>query len=223
VEAIIVAGSHRIDIPAWVVDFESFRRWLHSGEFPEEGKICFINDKVWVDPSMEEYDSHNQVRTEIGRVLANLMKETKLGRYLTEGMRYSHPETQLSTEPDGMVISNKSLNAGRVKFVGGRDGDNTEVVGSPDILIDVVSKSSEVKDTEWAMSAYFDSGNLEYWVIDAREEDDIKFDIFKRGKNGFTATRKQAGWLKSAVPGKSFKLVQTEDDTGKPEFTLDVR
>ncbi len=38
---------------------------MHSAAFPEEGKICFINGKVWVDLSMEEYYSHNRVRTEI--------------------------------------------------------------------------------------------------------------------------------------------------------------
>ena len=44
-----------------------------------------------------------------------------------------------------------------------------------------------------------------------------------RAKKEFTATRKQGGRVKSAVLGKSFRLVQTEDDDGKPEFTLEVR
>jgi Uma2 family endonuclease len=223
VEAIIVAGSEQIEIPAWVVDFESFRRWLDSEKFPEHGKVCFINGKVWVDLSMEEFFEHGQVRAELGAVLHMLVKGAKFGRFAPEGTRYVHPETELSTEPDGMIISNEALRTGRVRLVGGAKGDHTQVIGSPEILIEVVSKSSEVKDTEWAMSSYFDAGILEYWVIDAREEDDIKFDIFKRAKNGFTATRKQAGWVKSAVLGKSFKLLQTEDATGKPEFTLEVR
>jgi Uma2 family endonuclease len=223
VEAIFVAGSGQIDIPAWVTGFESFRRWLHSGEFPEAGKVCFIDGKVWADLSMEEYFSHNQVRTEINRVLANLMKETKFGRFVAEGMRYSHTDTELSTEPDGMIVSNEALRAGRVRLVSGKEGENTELVGSPEILIEVVSRGSEVKDTEWAMSSYFDAGIAEYWVIDARDEDDNRFDVYKRGKKEFVATRKQGGWVRSAVLGESFPLVHSEDESGEGEFTLEVR
>lgn len=222
-ETVFVAGSDQVDVPAWIVDFESFRRWLHSEEFPETGKICFINDKVWVDLSMEEFFSHGQARTEIGAVLHRLVKETKFGRFAPEGTRYSHLETQLSTEPDGMIISRAALRDGRVQLVAGEKGDNTEVVGSPEILLELVSRSSEVKDTEWVMSAYFDAGILEYWFIDARDEDDIIFEIYKRGKKEFVATRKQAGWVRSGVLERSFRLTQTEDADGKPEFTLEVR
>jgi Uma2 family endonuclease len=223
VDTIVVAGSDSVSIPAWVTDYDSFCRWLHSDEFPEEGKVCFILGKVWVDLSMEEYFSHNQVRGEINRVLGNLMKETTYGRFVPEGMRYNHPETQLSTEPDGMVVSHEAMRAGRVRLTAGKEGESTILVGSPEILIEVVSESSEVKDTEWTMSAYFDAGIAEYWLIDARDEDDVRFDVYKRGKKEFAATRKSGGWVKSAVLGKSFRLVQSEDAEGKPEFTLEVR
>lgn len=216
-------GSRTVDVPAWVVDFESFRRWLHSDTFPEEGKICFINGKVWVDLSMEEFSTHNAVRTEIGRVLANLMKETKFGRFVSEGMRYGHLGSELATEPDGMIVSHAAMNDGRVQLVGGAKGVQTELIGSPEILIEIVSESSEAKDTEWTMSAYFDAGVQEYWVFDARDEDDLRFDIFKRGKKEFVAVKKPGGWVKSAVLGKSFRLTQAEGEDGNPDFTLNVR
>lgn len=223
VETVVVAGSDQIDIPAWVVDFDSFRLWMHSGDFPEQGKVCFINGRVWVDLSMEEFFSHNQVRTEINRVLANLMKTTRFGRFVAEGMRYSHIETHLATEPDGMVVSHEAMRSGRVKLMAGKEGEATEAVGVPEILIEIVSRSSEVKDTEWCMSAYFDAGVSEYWIIDTRDGEDIRFDIFKRGKKEFSSSRKQGGWAKSSILGRSFRLSQTEDPDGKPEFTLEVR
>jgi Uma2 family endonuclease len=223
VETVFVTSSSKVDIPARVVDFASFRRWLHSGKFPEEGKICFINDRVWVDLSMEEFFIHGQVRTEIGAVLHQLVKHSKFGRFAPEGTRYSHLGTSLSTEPDGMVISNEALLAGRVRLVSGKKGDSTEVVGSPEIVIEIVSKSSQAKDTEWAMSAYFDAEIAEYWLIDAREEDDIRFDIYKRGKKEYTASRRVDGSVKSGVLGKSFRLVQSEDEDGNPDYTLELR
>lgn len=222
-EATFVTGSEQVDIPSWVVDFDSFRQWLHSGHFPERGTVCFIEGKVWVDLSMVEFFQHGQVRTEFGRVLATLLKKSKFGRFAPEGTRYSNLDTNLSTEPDGMVISHAAMSDGRVELVGGKDGDYTEVIGSPEIVIEIVSRSSEVKDTDWAMAAYFDAGILEYWVVDAREEDDLRFDIFKRGKKEFTATRRTDGWVKSAVLGKSFRLIQSEDALDKPDFTLETR
>jgi len=223
VEAIVVVGENQVDIPAWVADFPSFRRWLDSEDFPEQGKVCFINSRVWVDLSMEEFFEHGQVRTEIGAVLHRLVKDAKFGRFAPEGTRYVHPETELSTEPDGMVISNESLRSGRVRLVGGAKGVHTRVHGSPEIVIEIVSEGSEVKDAEWAMAAYFDAGIAEYWVIDARDEDDIRFDIYKRGKKEYTVTRKSDRWVKSGVLGRSFRLTQSEDGDGEPVFTLEVR
>lgn len=220
---VIIACDDQINIPASVVDFKSFRRWLHSADFPEKGKICFINKAVWVDLSMEEFYIHGQLGLEISRVLANLMKETKYGLFGRDGTRYSHLETNLSTEPDGMVISNEAIASGRVQFRGGERGDKTEVTGSPEIVIEIISRSSEEKDAQWAMAAYFDAGISEYWLVDAREEDDLKFDIFKRSKKEFVATRKQSGWVKSGVLGKAFRLIQSEDSFGNPEFTLEIR
>jgi len=223
VDTIFAVGSDRVEMPPWVVDYESFHRWMHSVAFPDEGKILFINGKVWVDPIMEEFSSHNVLRAELGRSLANLMKQTKFGRFVPEEMRYGHRETELSTEPDGMIVSHSALNDEVVRLVGGEKGMQTEMIGSPEIVIEIVSESSEVKDTEWTMSAYFDAGIQEYWVFDARDLDDMQFTIFKRGKKEFIAARASGGWTKSAVLGKSFRLTQTEGDDGNPEFTFEYR
>lgn len=222
-DTIFAVGSDRVEMPPWVVDYESFHRWMHSAAFPDEGKILFINGKVWVDPIMEEFSSHNVLRAELGRSLANLMKQTKFGRFVPEEMRYGHRETELSTEPDGMIVSHSALNDEVVRLVGGEKGMQTEMIGSPEIVIEIVSESSEVKDTEWTMSAYFDAGIQEYWVFDARDLDDMQFTIFKRGKKEFIAARASGGWTKSAVLGKSFRLTQTEGDDGNPEFTFEYR
>lgn len=222
-DTLFAAGSDRIEMPAWVRDYESFRRWIHSAACPDDAKVCFIHGKVWVDPDMEEFFSHNVVRTELNRVLANLMRQTKFGRFVSEGMTYSHLETELTTEPDGMIFSHAALGDGRVRLVGGEKGLQTELVGSPEVVIEVVSAGSEVKDTEWTMSAYFDAGIEEYWLIDARDEDDVQFDVYKRGKKEFVAAKKPGGWVKSAVLGQSFRLTYAEGADGNPEFTLEHR
>ena len=78
------------------------------------------------------------------------------------------------------------------------------------------------KDTEELPELYWLAGITEYWLVDARG-DHIHFDIFQHAPKGYTAVRKQTGWVKSAVFGKSFKLTRHKDELGNPEYTLAVR
>ena len=69
------------------------------------------------------------------------------------------------------------------------------------------------------MRAYLDAGVKEYWVVDARPEP-ARFDIYKAGAKGFTASRKTAGWVKSPTFGKSFRLDVGKDPTRSPNLHL---
>jgi hypothetical protein len=51
----VVAEGDFVQIPDWVEDLESFRRWAHSDEFPETGRICYLDGEVWVDMSKEQF------------------------------------------------------------------------------------------------------------------------------------------------------------------------
>lgn len=62
----------------------------------------------------------------------------------------------------------------------------------------------------------------EYWLVDARHEP-LQFDILRRRRDRYVATRKQSGWLRSAVLGKSFRLSSRPDELGHPDYTLSVR
>lgn len=220
--AVFVSEEDKVDVPEWAFAFAGFRRWMHSDDFPEEGLISFINGTIWVDLSMERFFDHGQVKAEIGAVLHLLVKQTRFGRFAPDGTRYSHLRSRLTTEPDGMVVSKAAFAEKRVKLVGGKKGKDTELVGTPEIVIEIVSPSSVDKDTAWLMSAYHTAGIPEYWLIDARDGD-IRFDIYRRGGKGYAAGRKQDGWVKSPVLGKAFRLVQGRDEAGDPEFTLEVR
>jgi len=46
--------TDRVTIPDGVDDLSSFRRWAHSDDFPETGRICFLQREVWVDLSKEQ-------------------------------------------------------------------------------------------------------------------------------------------------------------------------
>lgn len=220
--SIMIVGDGDIRIPWRATTFAGFRRWLHSGSFPEEGLVSYIDDQIEVDTSMEDFFEHGQVKAEIGAVLQMLLKQMNFGRYAPDGMRYSNPRARLSTEPDGMVVSHDAMKTGRVRLVSGKSERNTELIGTPDIVIEIVSPSSLAKDTDRLMKAYFKARIPEYWLVDVREGE-LRFDIFRRKPDGYAAGRKSDGWVKSHVLGKSFRLTSADDELGQPVYTLAVR
>jgi Uma2 family endonuclease len=218
----VVADAGCVRIPPGIVDLTAFRRWLHSGEFPEQGKVCYLRGEVWVDLSMEDFFAHNQVKAEFHRALANLVKAARLGRYVPDGMLVTNVEADLSCEPDGMFVSRHSFDAGKVRLVPGARDNLIELEGTPDMVLEIVSPSSVGKDYDRLRELYWAAGVPEYWLVDAREET-LTFDLLKHGPRGYTATRKSGGWVKSAVLGKSFRLVRETDERGEPEFTLEIK
>lgn len=206
-------------MPVWMTDLASFRRWACSDEFPEQGRISFLGNRLWVDLSMETRD-HNRVKGQMVGVLEVIVSDEGLGEMACDRMRLTHPEAGLSSEPDGMFLSKQALLRQRVQYHKG--GESLEVVGSPDMVLEVVSDSSEQKDTVDLMKLYWMAGIEEYWLVDVHK-DQLRFDIFRRGATGYTPIRKQGGWMKSRVFGRSFRLVRTIGDLGLYSFKLEVR
>jgi Uma2 family endonuclease len=219
---VVIQGPQDICIPAWVIDLDSFHRWSESDEFPEHGRIDYLKGEVWVDMSEEQIFSHNQVKTEYTITLGALAKSQRRGRFFQDGVRVTHPETDISAVPDGMFITTAALRSGRVRLVKGAQFGFVRVKGSPDMVLEVVSPSSVHKDTVVLQELYWEAGVREYWLVDARRAP-LTFQIFRHTARGYSAIRPQAGWLKSAVFGKSFRLTQEQDELGHPIYTLAVR
>ncbi len=214
----------QVHIPERVVDLKSFRKWVHSGVLPEKLAVHFIQGEVWVDFYMEEAFTHNLVKTALYGTVGQIVQEEHLGVLFSDGMLLTNDDADLGVEPDMMFVSIASLKAKRVWFTAGETtgADATELVGTPDLVAEVVSPSSEDKDTEKLMSQYYDAGIPEYWLIDARGGR-IEFDIYTRGPKGYRATRRSEGWVKSRVLRRSFRLTRTEGEYGIPDYTFAVR
>jgi Uma2 family endonuclease len=216
--SVAVVGE-AVRIPGWVVDLDSFRRWARSSDFPAHGWFSHLNGDLWVDLSMETL-AHNQVKGEVAATLAAFVKSAKLGRLLPDRMRLTHTKAKLSTEPDAMFISQQALRSGQILLSQG--AESLEAEGTPDVVLEVVSATSEQKDKVVLRELYWKAGISEYWLIDPGAEE-LSFEILKRTAKGYVSTRAQGGWLKSAIFGKSFRLTQTEDELGYPVYTLEVR
>lgn len=216
----IINGEARI--PGWVTDLASFRRWACSDDLPRRGWFSYLGGELWVDLSMEQLFSHNQVKGKFAIVLGALVDAAELGLFFHDRTLLSNPGAELSTEPDGLFVSFGAVEDGRVRLVEGAEEGYVELEGSPDMVLEVVSASSVQKDTVRLPELYWRAGIPEYWLVDARGESP-QFDILRRGAKGYTATRKQKGWLRSKVFGRSFQLTQQPNRLGLPAFTLAVR
>ena len=165
----IVLEDH-IRVPPWVVDLASFRRWARSDQFPERGRFSHLNGELWIDMSAARLFSHNALQGEFTTVLTLLTKGTGSGQYLPDRTLVTNKSAELSTEPDGTFVSWEAIKRGRVKLVETKE-DFVEVLGSPDMTLEVVSPSSVQKDTSVLPEMYWRAGIVEFWLVDARGHD----------------------------------------------------
>jgi Uma2 family endonuclease len=207
-------------VPEGITDIQSFRHWMDQDDFPETGNIWWLKGAVWADMSKEQIFTHADVKLEITSVLRVLAKSEKIGRVLPDGVLLTNFAGDFSGKPDGIFISNNSIDARKVVYIEGRETGYTEIQGSPDIVLEIVSRSSIGKDNVTLRQACWEAEIPEYWLVDVRNEP-LQFDILRRTARGYSATRKKDGWVKSTVLVKSFRLLQTVE-RGHPSFTLEV-
>lgn len=212
--------SDRLRIPNWVDDLSAFRRWIRSDDFPDHGWYSHLGGEIWVDVSMEKV-WHNQIKGVIAIVVGGLVLVGRLGRYFHDRMFLTNLEAGLSTEPDGMFVSREALQSGRVSLLEGKD--SLEVIGTPDMVLEVVSPTTVHKDTVVLREQYWQAGITEYWLVQQRGVNDFDLDVLRHTRAGYVAARRTRGWVKSQVFGKAFRLVQEPDGAAGPTFLLDVR
>lgn len=220
--SMVLTQVAEVIIPNWVNDLDAFRRWVHSPAVPEDLSVLWIGGEVWVDLSREQIFSHVYVKTEIVRVLANLAIELDVGRVFADGALYTNAEADIGVNPDAIFISNAAREEGRVTFVRGSEGGHVEIQGTPDMVLEVVSRSSVRKDTKVLVEGYWAAGIPEYWLVDARKSP-ARFDIYRHTADGYVAVRRRDGWLKSTVFGRQFRFLEAKDRFGDPAYSLEVK
>ena len=100
--------------------------------------------------------------------------------------------------------------------------DSIELRGTPDWVVEIVSRSSVRKDTQLLVETYYRAGVTEYWLIDARF-DPLRFAIFARGESAYEPAPDQDGWLTSSVFQRQFRFEREEDELGDWLLNLHVR
>jgi Uma2 family endonuclease len=211
-------------IPAEVYTLEGFRRWTKSDDFPERGRIDYLNGVVEVDLSPENLYAHGVAKSEIAAEIHSLVKKTGRGNVFIDCTRIVSPAAQLSVEPDVVVVLWESLESGRVREVpaaGKGDGDYVEFEGAPDLIVEVVSNSSVRKDRERLPGFYARAGVPELWTVDARKET-LLFEIRRLGPDGYQVVPADGeGWIASPALGCRCRLRRSRGPLGRWTYDLE--
>jgi hypothetical protein len=205
-------------VPAGIADLGSFRCWADADDFPENVRIDYLQGEVWVDMSRQDLFTHVGVK---GAFVVALGKLARSGLFLGSGPYLSNVAAGMAVRPDALFVSAAGL-LERVRLLDRKGDGYDELEGSPDMVLEVISRASAHRDKVLLRRAYWEAGVREYWLVDARP-DPLTFDILRHTARGYRATPKKGGWLASAVFGKSFRLTRQTDALGHPKYTLAVR
>lgn len=213
-----------IVVPSTAHTPAGFRAWVESDTFPQTGRVTYLGGEIHIDMSPEQYGTHNRVKTEITRILANIVINERLGMFFSDGIRVAHDAAGVSNEPDAMFASHATIAAGRVTFPpSARNPDGfIEIDGTPDFVCEIVSLSSVGKDTRELRRRYHAAGIPEYWLIDARGEE-LLFDLLVHTPGGYAPVQPQDGWRASPAFAREFRLSRTPAVIGQWDYWLEDR
>jgi len=214
-----------VHIPPAAFTLHGFRQWANSPDYPERGRISYIQGEIEVDMNADELRDHNPIKVALVSALQNIIDAEDLGVVLLDGARLVNEEGDIGNEPDLVFAKWETIEAGLVKYVESEDGSGrcTELDGTPDLVVEVVSKHSVHKDTRLLPVAYFEGGIPEYWLI-APADDGVNFQLLTRGEEEYEPVVPGAdGYTYSPVFERSFKLTRELNRIGKYRYRLHCR
>lgn len=215
-------SGYDLDVPFEPVSFDLFRRWTLSESFPEKGRIDYLGSRVEIDMSPESLYTHGNVKTEIVSVLKARAKRDRSGEVFSDQTRVVEPTVGLSANPDVVLLSHEAVTVGRVTLTEkqNRSRDAVEIVGPPDLVVEIVSDSSVRKDTADLFAMYYAAGVREYWIVDARGSD-LSFRVLIRGDGAWTdVVADEEGFRRSSVLDRRYHLDREVGPTGRWSYDL---
>ena len=228
IEAISARGitiDGRLHVPAEVRSLQKFREWIQAEDFPEKVQVSFIGGEIEVQMSPENLETHGKLKVELIISLGLLVRDRQIGDLYSDRTLLVCEEADLATEPDLVFCSWEGQRAERVRaseWVTG-SGNYVEIVGAPDLVVEVVSSSSVRKDTQSLRAKYFKAGIPEYWLIDARGFG-IDFQLLVRGSAHYESMPVDTnGYRFSPTFQASFLLTRRRNPLGAFAYTLAQR
>jgi Uma2 family endonuclease len=198
-----------------------FRRWITSRRFPAQVRPTFVDGEIWLSMSPESLETHNKVKGEFTSALIRFIREHDIGESYCDRALFTNVPARVSTEPDFLFVSWAASESGRVTLTRRRQRNEEfiEIVGTPDLVLEVVSDSSTRKDLVRLKAAYERAGIPEYWLVDARGQR-ISFQILTLENAGYRAVVPADQPQSSRVLGARFELRRARNRLGRFTYTV---
>ena len=206
-----------LTVPGTALPHAGFRSWAFSPEFPERARASWIDGQVLVDTSPEALDGHNLVKTELTAALHAIARREGLGEVYADRVLLTNRAARLSTEADLTFVSFEAIESGRARYrlKSKRSDVRMELIGAPDLVVEILGDSSVRKDDVLLRAAYARAGITEYGIIDARS-DEIRFDILVLREGIYRKARKSRAF------GRRFRLGRRRNRIGRWEYVLNA-
>jgi Uma2 family endonuclease len=206
---ILTKGSARV--PEWVTDFDSFRRWTQSSEFPSRGKIEFLGGMMWIEPSRDAREK--PIAAAVLATLGEFVTNKKLGRCYGGKVRLFNAQVSLATAPVAVFVSKTRAQEKLARV------NDLEVDGAPDLVVHIGTAESKEKDTFHLPYYYHAAGVREYWLIKLLSTP--QFTIYRNAAREYVTVTPHEGWTRSPVLGRSFRIRKEAGKRNVPQYAFD--
>ena len=123
-------------------------------QMPDDGKRYeIVGGELYVSPS--PVPKHQELAHRLTLLIGNHVRDHKIGKLYSAPLDVRLTEHDI-VEPDLLFIGTE-----RLGIIGG-----TTINGAPDLLIEVLSPSTRVRDETLKADLYARSGVREYWLVD---------------------------------------------------------
>jgi Uma2 family endonuclease len=188
-----IESADRKPLPTHPISFEEFLEWVD-----EDQHVEWVNGKVVPMPPVA--DEHADV-AEFLRTLLRLWVEAKdAGIVRSEPVLMKTGPDLPARAPDVLFLAKENLERRKKTFID----------GPADLVIEVISPDSTVRDRREKFAEYQQGGVKEYWLIDPERR---QADFYQRGDDGLyrSVPADDAGIYRSAVlPGLWLRLAWLE-------------
>src|SRR5262245_12129466 len=98
--------------------------------------------------NLQSHETHNKLKGEFTSALMRFVRDRDIGEGYCDRALFSNVEARVSTEPDFLFVSWAASETGRVTLARReqRQEEFIEIVGTPDIVLEILSDSSVRKD-----------------------------------------------------------------------------
>ncbi len=184
-----IASQTKFEIPNDKISYQKFLEW--NGE---NGWFEWINGEVFEmsNPSLKHQDLSDFL-TSISRFFIEVKN---LGKVISAPFQIKFDFRPSGRQPDIMFVSNENLHLLKKQYVD----------GTADLIIEIISPESVVRDTLDKFEEYEKAGVKEYWIIDYKTrtanfygfDEEGKYQLLHLAEKGKFESRVIEGlWIKT--------------------------